>query len=345
MNITWKGSPNYWAGRTQTIREIILHWMAGTLAGTDRIFADPSSQVSAHSGYEDDDRHDYVRIEDTAWAARQANPFTINLELSAAPGRAPSDKTYENVIKDCAAYCKEYGLGSDAIKAINPHMKYVNTRCSGSNEDGKVLEKGGVDIKRIRDGVEKILKGGKVSKPTPAPDKPKLPQPKANKKTTGVLRLPASATSWNIYRPGGPWTIGNQIGRLNPSLFGGLTYDIVGNPTANVYLINTRDFGKVAIYAAPSTGAQVGASKQGIGKGAGDTRTVVLPPVPTWRVYRESGPYSIGNEIGYLAPANYNGLKYAVLSTPVPNVAVIQTQTFGRVAIYVGKETGATIRK
>lgn len=345
MKITWIGSPNYWAGRTQKISEILIHWMVGNLESTDRVFKSEASQVSAHSGYEDDDRHDYVRIDDTAWAARHANPFAISLELSAGPGRAPSDKTYENVIRDCAAYVREYGLSVDAIKAINPHMKYVNTRCCGSDESGKILEKGGVDINRIRKGVEALLDEDIAPIPiVVAPNKPKLPQPTANKSTKGTVKLPSNAVSWRVYKAGGPWTIGNEIGYLNPSLFGGLTYEIVGNPTANVYHIQTRDFGKVAIYAAPSTGAIVGATKQGIKKGPGTSKTVMLPPVPTWRVYRTGGPYTTSHAIGYLAPANYGGLHYAVLSQPVPNVAIIQTQTFGRVAIYVGKETGAIIK-
>jgi hypothetical protein len=78
--------------------------------------------------------------------------------------------------------------------------------------------------------------------------------------------------------------------------------------------------------------------------GPGGGKTVYLPAVPTWRVYEEDGPYTVGNEIGYLAPATYGGLAYAILSQPVPNVSVIQTQSFGRVAIYTGSDSGATIR-
>jgi hypothetical protein len=78
--------------------------------------------------------------------------------------------------------------------------------------------------------------------------------------------------------------------------------------------------------------------------GAGSSKTLYLPAVPTWRVYNEGGPYTVGNEIGYLTPSVWNGLAYAVLSQPVTNVAVIQTSSYGRVAVYCGSDSGASIK-
>lgn len=349
MNVTWIGSPNYWAGRTQPVREYLLHWMNGTLASTDKTFnsnVGTDAATSAHRGYEDDERHDYVRREDTAFAARQANPFTYNWEISAAPGRPASAKTYDNVIRDLAADIHAHPeLGTDVNQLINPHLKYVNTRCNGCNVDGTIREVGGVDLKRIRAGVAALLSGSNIPLVIAPTNKPALPQPAANKNTGGSVHLPAAATKWRIYREGGPYTIGNEVGHLNPSLQpGGLTYAILSNPTANVYVIQTRDFGRVAIYAGAETGATVAATNQGITMGSGGGKTVYLPATPTWRVYREGGPYVVGREIGYLAPALRGGLAYAVISQPIANVAVIQTRDFGRVAIYVGPETGASIK-
>jgi len=73
-------------------------------------------------------------------------------------------------------------------------------------------------------------------------------------------------------------------------------------------------------------------------------KTVYLPAVPRWRLYNEGGPYTIGKEKAYLAPAKFGGLSYQVLGTPVNDVVVIQTQNFGRGAIYVGAGTGAVIK-
>lgn len=75
--------------------------------------------------------------------------------------------------------------------------------------------------------------------------------PSKNKK----LYLPDSATSWRVYKIGVQPVKGKECGFLNPSKFGGLTYDILGYTSSNVAIIQTRDFGRVQIYIAPSTGA------------------------------------------------------------------------------------------
>lgn len=71
------------------------------------------------------------------------------------------------------------------------------------------------------------------------------------------LYLPATANSWRVYNPKGPYTVGNEVATLAPSKFNGLDYEIVGSPVKNVYLIVTRDFGRVAIYAGTETGAKI----------------------------------------------------------------------------------------
>lgn len=74
--------------------------------------------------------------------------------------------------------------------------------------------------------------------------------------------------------------------------------------------------------------------------------TLYLPgDVSKWRVYRENGPYTVGNEVGFLNPAKFGGLTYAIKGDRMNDVVVIDTQDFGRVAIYVAKSTGATIKQ
>lgn len=73
--------------------------------------------------------------------------------------------------------------------------------------------------------------------------------------TGRLLNLPASVTSWRVYKVAGPWTVGNEIAKLSPAQYGGLSYEIVGNPATNIYLINSQMFGQVAIYAGPDTPA------------------------------------------------------------------------------------------
>ena len=69
------------------------------------------------------------------------------------------------------------------------------------------------------------------------------------------LYLPATASSWAVYPLDKAPVKANAIASLNPKKFGGLNYEIIGNPQKDVYTISTSNFGLVNIYAAKSTGA------------------------------------------------------------------------------------------
>ena len=165
------------------------------------------------------------------------------------------------------------------------------------------------------------------------------------KKVTGEkVTLPSSASSWRIYPSGGPYTTAHAIGSLSPSKFGGLTYDIVGKPVKDVVQIQTRDYGTVAIYVASSTGAKITGAAQVLPKKLTQAQTLHLPAsAQTWRVYNQGGPYTVGNEIHLLTPATYGGLSYEIKGTVAPHTYLIDTGVKGRVAIYAGPGTGATI--
>lgn len=70
-----------------------------------------------------------------------------------------------------------------------------------------------------------------------------------------MLYLPADADSWRVYPLDVAPVVGNECGYLLPSKFGGLEYEIKGWSQPDVAIIDTRDFGRVQIYVAPSTGA------------------------------------------------------------------------------------------
>lgn len=146
MNIKWIGSPFFLKGRTQKISKIVIHWMNGTLASTDQTFQ--TKGVSAHYGIENTKIHQYVREVDTAFHAISANPFSIGLEHSAAPGRPPTEATYKTSAQLIASLCEKYKF--DPRKVLEPHCKYVATRCCGTDTKGKVIEKGGVDINKLK---------------------------------------------------------------------------------------------------------------------------------------------------------------------------------------------------
>lgn len=82
-----------------------------------------------------------------------------------------------------------------------------------------------------------------------------------------------------------------------------------------------------------------------VAKPVTNKKRVYLPKsAKTWRVYKTSGPYTTGKEIGFLAPAQYCGLDYEIIKTLATDVYQIKTSAFGNVAIYAAKSTGATIK-
>lgn len=67
--------------------------------------------------------------------------------------------------------------------------------------------------------------------------------------------------------------------------------------------------------------------------------------VDKWRVYKVSGPWTVGHEIAFLRPRlSPPGLTYTIEKTLAKNVYQIRTQDFGEVAIYAGADTVAQIK-
>lgn len=70
FNLAQVPSPNFWQGRgNQSPIGIVVHIMAGTLAGTAAWFRNEASQVSAHYGVgKTGTIYQFVQEKDTAWA-------------------------------------------------------------------------------------------------------------------------------------------------------------------------------------------------------------------------------------------------------------------------------------
>ncbi len=78
-------------------------------------------------------------------------------------------------------------------------------------------------------------------------------KPAAPKKQT--VTLPKTAKEWRVYKTNVAPIVGNECGKLKPSKFGGLTYEILAKPQKDVVTIQTQDYGKVNIYVGKGTGA------------------------------------------------------------------------------------------
>ena len=79
----------------------------------------------------------------------------------------------------------------------------------------------------------------------------------SNKK---YLNLNPHVSSWRVYPTSKSPIIGNEVGALAPSRYGGLSYEVLGNPQTDVYTINTETFGRVNIYAPRDNDSSVTAS-------------------------------------------------------------------------------------
>jgi len=138
MNLVFVGSPNHASREGHAITDIVLHWMDGTLAGTDARFAKASEQVSSHYGIEDNTIHQYVAESETAWHCgdKPENQRSIGIEHSADPDRPASAQTIITSVALIVGLCKSYGIDPSHIYG---HNKFFATQCPGTLPLGEMV--------------------------------------------------------------------------------------------------------------------------------------------------------------------------------------------------------------
>lgn len=171
--VKWIGSPNFDTDRKK-IDRIVIHWMAGTLAGTDAQFQKTSPGTSAHYGVEDKTVHQYVKEENVAYHAGNypMNQRSIGIEHSAAPDRPASDATYQTAAKLILEISKRHSIPLDRTHVIK-HSEVKATQCPGT-----------MDLDRL------IRMAKELDTPTPAP----APQGPV------TVQFGASTAVQNVYR-------------------------------------------------------------------------------------------------------------------------------------------------
>lgn len=138
--------------------------------------------------------------------------------------------------------CKAYKTAADAKNRKNASATYAA---------------GSYYVYKESDGMKNVTKtkgkaGGWIN---PADNKTSSGSSSSSASKKKTVTLPASVDSWRVYPTNKAPVIGNECGYLYPSKFGGLTYEILATPQTDVVTIQTRDYGKVNIYVAKSTGA------------------------------------------------------------------------------------------
>lgn len=194
-------------------------------------------------------------------------------------------KSLEVAAKGIAKVMKSEGIPMSELTTHNaedPNNKW----CPAQILSGK----DGVNWSDFREMVQAEL-NGKPVKPSTAKPQPVTPKPVAGKQT---LHLPASAKTWRVYKPNGPYTTNHAIHLLTPSAFpNGITYDILEDKGNHVYVINTGVKGRVAIYAHPNTGAVI----KGSTPPTKPTPPKQMAKSGIERKYKESGTFYMNDTI------------------------------------------------
>lgn len=126
MSLTrkWMPSPHYSSRYGGAVRLIVVHSTEGatTIESLGNWFANPSAQVSSHTGIDNADNNtigEYVKPGQCAWTAGNANGVAIQTELCCPSGASANWSTADwknkpHMLRKCAAWiaeeAKRYGL-------------------------------------------------------------------------------------------------------------------------------------------------------------------------------------------------------------------------------------------
>lgn len=163
-NIIWVGSPNHYNGRGgYHVTHITLHIMAGYLAGTDSVFANPASQASAHYGIGADGTiHQYVSEADGSYsdANYASNNSTISIEHEGGiPQAQCTQACIDASARLCADIAQRYGLGKLWHDGTNGNV-WLHREISGTDHATcPDLAPNGLPYQQVIDKANAILDG------------------------------------------------------------------------------------------------------------------------------------------------------------------------------------------
>jgi hypothetical protein len=149
VNIEWVGSPNFRKQIGVAKKFAVLHWMVGTLSGTDASFAKQSFKVATNYGIEDTQIHQYVADADYAFGSGTvpANSLGISIEHSGGDlvngaRRHPSPATHETSALLLAYLSRKHGWGHLSVgRNVFLHKDFVSTECPGSLDVRHIVER------------------------------------------------------------------------------------------------------------------------------------------------------------------------------------------------------------
>ena len=132
---------NYEKGRRgKTVKWIICHWIVGNLSAADGVFTNPQKGTSAHYGIGQNEIHQYVNENDTAFHAGNfdVNLQSIGIEHEGGPNIPITDAVYKQSAELVASLCKKYSIPFDRV-FIRKHSEIKATQCPGTLDIDKII--------------------------------------------------------------------------------------------------------------------------------------------------------------------------------------------------------------
>lgn len=113
LNRVWLPSPNYSSRGGSNVRLLVIHTAEGsrTIESLGNFFANPSSQVSSHTGADDKPNTigEYVRRDQKAWTAANANPVACQIELCGFASWSTTEwnTNHAEMLNNCSRWLSE----------------------------------------------------------------------------------------------------------------------------------------------------------------------------------------------------------------------------------------------
>ncbi|WP_390184086.1 N-acetylmuramoyl-L-alanine amidase [Bacillus amyloliquefaciens] len=274
---------------------ITVHNTANTAKGASaamhaRYEKNPETPTSWHFTVDEKEIYQHLPLNENGWHAGDGNRGTGNRKSIGIEICENSDGDFEKGVANAQwlikKLMKEQGI---SLANVVPHKHWSGKQCprklldrwdsfkagiSGASSSSPETKPGATYTVKKGDTLSEIAQGTGVSMANlqkwnniKDPNKIKVGQvlkltgasssSKPSSSGKKYVYLPASADSWRIYSTNKAPVKGNECGFLRPKKFGGLKYEVLGNPQTDVYTIKTDQFGKVNVYAAKSTGATV----------------------------------------------------------------------------------------
>lgn len=206
---TWRPIPvNYTKGGQSSVRGLVVHIMAGTLAGTDSWFRNPVARASSHFGTgKNGTVYQWVDTANRAWAQANGNSSWLSIENEGKGGDSLTSAQMDRIAEVFAWVHKTYGVPLQV--ASSPSGRGLGYHAMGGNGWGGHTQCPGARI--VAQLPEIVARAKRLAKPAakyaPFPGADYFRKsPRSALVTAMGKRLVAEQCSTYTSGPGPQWT-------------------------------------------------------------------------------------------------------------------------------------------